>query len=251
VIPSDASNTIHRGADDRGRYIPRLRPFGPTLAILKAGARRPRASANASRGGAVQVARRAHNPEVAGSNPAPATTPQREPRPGVKLQRARRGKTSGGAPMATPRGAGRSPASRSRSGRSACGSACIAAARSPSRRVAQVAPVNASACNVVRRSRSSGRGRPDARPTCEVRAGPHSGWSPTVTRGSGRVPPSAARALGRPVRGARRETGARCTETEDLRACHLTPLGDGGDYSLTNGRMRCRRHDRATDPKAR
>jgi hypothetical protein len=47
------------------------------------------------------------------------------------------------------------------------------------------------------------------------------------------------------------ETGQRCTETRDLRACHLVPLAEGGTYELSNGRLRCARHDRATDPKAR
>jgi hypothetical protein len=47
------------------------------------------------------------------------------------------------------------------------------------------------------------------------------------------------------------ETGERCTETRDLRACHLTPLVEVESYDPALGRMRCARHDRATDPKAR
>jgi hypothetical protein len=47
------------------------------------------------------------------------------------------------------------------------------------------------------------------------------------------------------------DTGRRCTETRDLRACHLAALADGGTYSLANGKLRCKRHDRATDSRAR
>lgn len=47
------------------------------------------------------------------------------------------------------------------------------------------------------------------------------------------------------------ETGERCSETRDLRACHLSPLATGESYDLENGRMRCCMHDRATDPRAR
>lgn len=47
------------------------------------------------------------------------------------------------------------------------------------------------------------------------------------------------------------DTGRRCTETRDLRACHLVALADGGTYSLANGKLRCKRHDRATDSRAR
>jgi hypothetical protein len=47
------------------------------------------------------------------------------------------------------------------------------------------------------------------------------------------------------------ETGRRCTETQDLRACHLVPLVEGGGYELSNGKLRCARHDRATDRHAR
>jgi hypothetical protein len=46
-------------------------------------------------------------------------------------------------------------------------------------------------------------------------------------------------------------TGERCTETDDLRACHLVPLSEGGGYDPSEGKLRCRRHDRMTDPHAR
>lgn len=46
-------------------------------------------------------------------------------------------------------------------------------------------------------------------------------------------------------------TGQRCTETQDLRACHLIPLADSGSYDLSNGRLRCARHDKETDRYAR
>jgi hypothetical protein len=47
------------------------------------------------------------------------------------------------------------------------------------------------------------------------------------------------------------ETGERCTEAHDLRACHLRPLADGENYDIVDGRMRCKAHDRATDSRAR
>lgn len=47
------------------------------------------------------------------------------------------------------------------------------------------------------------------------------------------------------------ETGERCTETRDLRACHLVPLADGGGYDPSEGKLRCKRHDRETDSRAR
>lgn len=46
-------------------------------------------------------------------------------------------------------------------------------------------------------------------------------------------------------------TGQRCTETTDLRACHLIPLVDGGSYHPSNGKLRCKRHDKETDRYAR
>lgn len=42
-----------------------------------------------------------------------------------------------------------------------------------------------------------------------------------------------------------------CGTTTDLRACHLTPLADGGSYHPDNGITRCAECDRATDPYAR
>jgi hypothetical protein len=47
------------------------------------------------------------------------------------------------------------------------------------------------------------------------------------------------------------DTGERCTETVDLRACHLKPLAEGENYDVADGRMRCKAHDRASDPRAR
>lgn len=46
-------------------------------------------------------------------------------------------------------------------------------------------------------------------------------------------------------------TGQRCVETTDLRACHLIGLADHGTYDLSNGKLRCKRHDMFTDPYAR
>ena len=42
-----------------------------------------------------------------------------------------------------------------------------------------------------------------------------------------------------------------CGETQDLRACHITPLARGGSYDPSNGRLLCRSCDMATDPYAR
>lgn len=45
--------------------------------------------------------------------------------------------------------------------------------------------------------------------------------------------------------------GRRCTETTDLRACHLDPLAEGGGYDPARGTTRCGRHDCESDPYAR
>jgi 5-methylcytosine-specific restriction protein A len=42
-----------------------------------------------------------------------------------------------------------------------------------------------------------------------------------------------------------------CGSDEDLRACHIVPLAEGGSYEPSNGITRCRSCDRATDPYAR
>lgn len=42
-----------------------------------------------------------------------------------------------------------------------------------------------------------------------------------------------------------------CGSTVDVRACHLTPVRDGGSYDVSNGVTRCKYHDQATDPYAR
>lgn len=46
-------------------------------------------------------------------------------------------------------------------------------------------------------------------------------------------------------------TGIRCATTVDLRACHRTPVGEGGSYDPADAVLLCRRHDRATDRNAR
>jgi hypothetical protein len=85
---------------------------------------------------------------------------------------------------------------------------------------------------------------------CEVHGGQHTGYSPDRDR--------AAQQRFRDVlleRAGGRcewvEHGERCTEAEDLRACHLTPLADGGGYDPDDGRLLCAEHDRLTDPRAR
>lgn len=42
-----------------------------------------------------------------------------------------------------------------------------------------------------------------------------------------------------------------CPVTVGLRACHIVPLSEGGSYDPSNGVLRCRAHDRETDPHAR
>lgn len=44
---------------------------------------------------------------------------------------------------------------------------------------------------------------------------------------------------------------ANCGSTQDLRACHLTPLHMGGTYDLSNGLTRCSSCDIETDGYAR
>ena len=43
----------------------------------------------------------------------------------------------------------------------------------------------------------------------------------------------------------------RCGNTNDLRACHITPLIDGGTYDLSNGILLCCDCDKTTDRYAR
>jgi predicted restriction endonuclease len=49
------------------------------------------------------------------------------------------------------------------------------------------------------------------------------------------------------------EGTARCPVHGDqnLRACHITPLHQGGSYHPDNGKALCQAHDRLTDPWAR
>jgi 5-methylcytosine-specific restriction endonuclease McrA len=42
-----------------------------------------------------------------------------------------------------------------------------------------------------------------------------------------------------------------CGSTDDLRACHLIPLSQGGGYNTDEGVTRCGDCDRRTDPYAR
>jgi 5-methylcytosine-specific restriction endonuclease McrA len=42
-----------------------------------------------------------------------------------------------------------------------------------------------------------------------------------------------------------------CGANTDLRACHITPLSEGGTYDPTNGVTRCATCDKETDPHAR
>jgi 5-methylcytosine-specific restriction endonuclease McrA len=42
----------------------------------------------------------------------------------------------------------------------------------------------------------------------------------------------------------------RCGSTTDLRACHITPLHQGGSYDPANGITLCKTHDKQTDPYA-
>jgi 5-methylcytosine-specific restriction endonuclease McrA len=42
-----------------------------------------------------------------------------------------------------------------------------------------------------------------------------------------------------------------CGATQDLRACHIVPLADGGSNDVSNGICRCASCDKATDPYAR
>lgn len=55
-------------------------------------------------------------------------------------------------------------------------------------------------------------------------------------------------------RGLIERSGGRCEDcgarSSDLRACHLRPLAAGGSFDLSNGRLRCPRCDRSTDPYA-
>lgn len=57
-----------------------------------------------------------------------------------------------------------------------------------------------------------------------------------------------ARAGGRCERVVR---GRRCPETQDLRACHIVALAEGGSYDADNGELLCGAHDRQSDPRAR
>ena len=86
-------------------------------------------------------------------------------------------------------------------------------------------------------------GCPHLKP-CPTHGGNHTGRSPGRNR--------AAQARFRTQVLARDEHACTtCGSTTDLRACHLTPLAQGGDYSLENGTTRCANCDRATDPYAR
>jgi 5-methylcytosine-specific restriction endonuclease McrA len=42
-----------------------------------------------------------------------------------------------------------------------------------------------------------------------------------------------------------------CGNTTDLRATHIIPLASGGGYALSNGRLRCKACDMASDRYAR
>lgn len=42
-----------------------------------------------------------------------------------------------------------------------------------------------------------------------------------------------------------------CGSTENLRACHIVPLHEGGSHDPSNGITRCKHCDKRTDPYAR
>jgi 5-methylcytosine-specific restriction endonuclease McrA len=79
---------------------------------------------------------------------------------------------------------------------------------------------------------------------CPTHGGNHTGWSPGRDR--------AAQQRFRQAVLAR--DGYQCVDcgaTNDLRACHLQPVGAGGGYHPDNGVTRCGQCDRATDQHAR
>lgn len=93
-------------------------------------------------------------------------------------------------------------------------------------------------------------GAPSSSRRCAVHGGSHTGYSPDRDRSAQARFREAlmARAGGR----CEEHDGVeRCTATTDLRACHLVPLSEGGDYDIANGKLRCAPHDRATDSRAR
>lgn len=86
---------------------------------------------------------------------------------------------------------------------------------------------------------------------CEAHSGNHTGWSPNRDR----VAQHNFRIMLQARAGNQCEhttpTGQRCTTTTDLRACHLTPISEGGGYGMADGVLLCRMHDKQTDPYAR
>lgn len=87
-------------------------------------------------------------------------------------------------------------------------------------------------------------GTPTTGRYCPAHAGNHTGWSPTRNRAAQQRfrDELMARANGR---------CEECGATENLRACHITPLSRGGTYDPSNGRLLCRTHDQMTDRYAR
>jgi predicted nucleic acid-binding Zn ribbon protein len=86
---------------------------------------------------------------------------------------------------------------------------------------------------------------------CNAHGGTHTGWSPNRDRQAQARFRTALLTRATHQCEATNPDGTRCTNTTNLRACHLTPLHQGGTYDTANGALLCRDHDKHTDPYAR